>query len=89
MNTQTATNTDTLPPKVDRAQARTQDRVYRTALAQADFLKLEAQAMARNLKAFSFTKHIVTLYLHKKMVVIADLPEPLRTQVAEVVSKQP
>lgn len=58
-----------------------EDRTYRTALPTNLFLALETEAMERGLKAYSLTKKIMTMYLHKRLVVVSELPEPLQQQI--------
>lgn len=67
-----------------------QERIYRTALASKDYLRLEIEAMDRGLKPFGLTKSVMTLYLHKQLLYIRDLPEELQEQInAHYKKKQP
>ncbi len=57
------------------------ERIYRTALAQKDYLSLEVEAMDRGLKPFGLTKAIMTLYLQKQLVVVKELPQELQDPI--------
>jgi len=59
------------------------ERLYRTALEQRDYINLELEAMDRGMKPFGLTKAIMTLYLHKQLIPMKELSEELRTQVIE------
>ncbi|WP_374089755.1 hypothetical protein [Methylomicrobium lacus] len=59
------------------------DRLFRTALAPRDYLRLEIEAMDRGLKPFGLTKIVMTLYLHKQLVNVKDLPSELQYQIVE------
>lgn len=63
------------------------DRLYRTALASRDYLKLEVESMERGLKPFGLTKAVMTLYINKKLIYVADLPAALQTQINEHFAK--
>ena len=71
-----------LPPR-QAITSETQDseRLYRTALATRDYLRLEIESMERSLKPFGLTKMIMSLYLNKKLVYISDLPQELQAQI--------
>lgn len=57
------------------------ERIYRTALAQKDYIDLELEAMDRGLKPFGLTKSIMTLYLRKHLVYVKELPTDLQAQI--------
>lgn len=76
-----------LPPEISPQQLREQDRVYRTALAPGDYLRLEQLGMKRGLKPFGFTKSVMTLFIHRKLVIISTLPEALQVQINEHLAK--
>lgn len=73
----------TLPDRGNSEGNENQDRLYRTALASRDYLKLEIEAMDRGLKPFGLTKLVMTLYLHKQMVYVKELPPELQVQIKE------
>lgn len=75
----------TLPPRVP-ITAETKDggeRLYRTALSSRDYLRLEVESMERGIKPFGLTKTIMTMYVNKKLIYVADLPESLQQQINE------
>ncbi len=80
------TDIDSLPVRGSHSDLVDRDRVYRTSLTSSDYLRLETEALERGMKAYGLTKSIVTLYLNKKLVLISELPEPLRQQVLDFVS---
>ncbi|MCL7422872.1 MAG: hypothetical protein M8364_18435 [Methylobacter sp.] len=57
------------------------ERIYRTALAPKDYLRLEVEAMDRGLKPYGLTKSVMTLYLHKHLIYLKELPEELQKQI--------
>lgn len=57
------------------------ERIYRTALAPKDYLRLEIEAMDRGLKPFGLTKSVMTLYLHKQLIYARELPKELQDQL--------
>lgn len=59
------------------------ERLYRTALSSRDYLRLEVESMERGLKPFGLTKAIMTMYINKKLIYVADLPETLQQQINE------
>ncbi|MEF3074890.1 hypothetical protein V2P20_07620 [Methylobacter sp. Wu1] len=66
------------------------ERIYRTALGPKDYLRLEIEAMDRGLKPYGLTKSVMTLYLHKQLIYIRDLPEELQKQInAHIKATQP
>lgn len=71
----------TLPERGNSDQNKDQERIYRTALAAKDYLRLEMEAMDRGLKPFGLTKSIMTLYLHKQLIYLKDLPAELQVQI--------
>jgi hypothetical protein len=70
-----------LPDRGSSDAKDTQERIYRTALAQKDYIDLELEAMDRGLKPFGLTKSIMTLYLRKQLVLVKELPVDLQTQI--------
>jgi hypothetical protein len=74
---------DQLPPRREGATKSNDDeRIYRTALGTRDYLRLEVEAMERGIKPFGLTKQVMTLYLNRKLVFVADLPADLQQQIA-------
>lgn len=73
----------TLPDRGNSDGNEKQERLYRTALASRDYLRLEIEAMDRGLKPFGLTKSVMTLYLHKQLVYVKDLPLELQVQIKE------
>lgn len=68
----------------DRGSSEAKDvpeRIYRTALAQKDYIDLELEAMDRGLKPFGLTKSVMTLYLRKQLVLVKELPQDLQAQI--------
>lgn len=59
------------------------ERLYRTALAPKDYLRLEIESMDRGLKPFGLTKSVMTLYLHKQLIYLKDLPPNIQTLISE------
>lgn len=59
------------------------ERLYRTALSSRDYLRLEVESMERGLKPFGLTKAVMTLYISKKLIYVADLPAELQQQINE------
>jgi hypothetical protein len=57
------------------------ERIFRTALAPRDYLRLEIESMDRGLKPYGMTKIIMTLYLHKQLVNVRELPSELQQQI--------
>ncbi|MDI1278632.1 hypothetical protein [Methylobacter sp.] len=57
------------------------ERIYRTALAQKDYIDLELEAMDRGLRPFGLTKSVMTLYLRKQLVLVKELPQDLQAQI--------
>lgn len=70
-----------LPDRGNSDAKDTQERLYRTALAQRDYIDLELEAMDRGLKPFGLTKSIMTLYLRKQLVLVKELPQDLQVQI--------
>ncbi len=68
----------------DRGSSESKDgpeRLYRTALAQRDYINLELEAMDRGMRPYGLTKSIMTLYLRKQLIPMKELSEELRGQV--------
>jgi hypothetical protein len=59
------------------------ERLYRTSLSSRDYLRLEIESMERGLKPFSLNRAIMTMYINKKLIYVADLPEQLQQQINE------
>jgi len=70
-----------LPDRGNSEAKDIQERLYRTALAQRDYIDLELEAMDRGLKPFGLTKSIMTLYLRKQLVLVKELPQDLQAQI--------
>jgi hypothetical protein len=70
-----------LPERGSSESGGVSERIYRTALAQKDYISLELDAMDRGLKPFGLTKAVMTLYLHKQLVPVKELSDELRAQV--------
>lgn len=73
----------------ERGMSVDQERLFRTALASKDYLRLEIESMDRGLKPYSLTKSIMTLYLHKQLIYLKDLPVDLQAQINAHYKKQP
>lgn len=71
----------TLPARGNSDKTVDQERLYRTALASKDYIRLEMESMDRGLKPFSLTKSVMTLYLHKQLIYLKDLPVELQEQI--------
>lgn len=68
----------------DRGSSEAKDapeRIYRTALAQKDYINLELEAMDRGMKPFGLAKAVMTLYLRKQLFPMKELSEELQAQV--------
>jgi hypothetical protein len=74
-------NQETTLPAVGSADNTGTERIYRTALSQRDYISLELEAMSRGLKPFGLTKSVMTLYLHKKLLLVSELPKELQAQI--------
>lgn len=74
---------DTLPPRAQSASQVGQDRVFRTALSSADYLKLETEAIERGMKAYTLAKSVLSLYVNKKLLLVRELPEHIQDQIAD------
>jgi hypothetical protein len=73
-----------LPPRQPATvETRDAERLYRTALASRDYVRLEIESMERGLKPFGLTKSIMTLYLHKKLVLVSELPQTIQVQISD------
>ncbi|MEC4749811.1 hypothetical protein [Methylomicrobium sp. Wu6] len=59
------------------------ERLFRTSLAPRDYLRLEIEAMDRGLKPFGLTKAVMTLYLHKQLVNVRELPPDIQSQIVQ------
>jgi len=70
-----------LPERGSSPQFNKKERLFRTALDQEDYLKLEIEAMERGMRPYGMTKAVMTLYLRKQLVPMKELSEELRTQV--------
>jgi hypothetical protein len=62
---------------------RNNERQFRTALAPRDYLRLEIESMDRGLKPYGLTKIVMTLYLHKQLVHVRELPQEIQVQIVE------
>ncbi len=72
-----------LPPRGSSEAKDQPERIYRTALAQKDYISLELEAMDRGQKPFGLTKSVMTLYLRKQLVLVSELPNDLQAQVIQ------
>jgi hypothetical protein len=72
---------DEMLPAVGSSDNTGTERIYRTALAQRDYINLELEAMSRGLKPFGLTKSVMTLYLRKQLVLVKELPQELQDQI--------
>lgn len=77
----------TLPPRLDNKEALSKERTYRTALSASNFMKLEKEATARGVKPFGLVKSIVTLYLHRQLISVRELPEEIQLSINQHLSK--
>jgi hypothetical protein len=71
----------TLPARGNSEKTGDQERLYRTALNSKDYLRLEIESMDRGLKPFGLTKSVMTLYLHKQLVYLKELPIEIQEQI--------
>ena len=79
---------DQLPPRQQGVSKHNEnDRLYRTALGTRDYLKLEVEAMERGIKPFGLTKHIMTLYINRKLILKSDLSTELQEQIEDFYKK--
>jgi hypothetical protein len=79
-------NLPVIPPaglSSDHNDDKSNERQYRTALAQRDYLRLEIESMDRGLKPYGLTKIVMTLYLHKQLVHVRELPQEIQIQIVE------
>lgn len=77
-----------LPPVGNQAQTMMKDRVYRTALSNADYLKLEQDGSTRGLKPYSYTKIIMTNFLSGECVLLSELPEKTADEIRVYMAKK-
>jgi|GEM_PF-616961 len=70
-----------LPERGSLPEHNKKERLFRTALDQDDYLKLEIEAMDRGMRPYGLTKTIMTLYVRKQLVPMKELSDELRGQV--------
>lgn len=70
-----------LPPIGDMNELLRKDRAFQTALSARNYLLLEKEATQRGIKPYKLTQSVMTLYLHKQLVYIQELPAGIQEQI--------
>ncbi|WAR44575.1 hypothetical protein [Methylomonas rapida] len=70
-----------LPPRMENKAALSKERNFRTALSAANYMLLEKEATQRGIKPFTLTKSVMTLYIHRQLIYIKELPKELQDAI--------